>query len=68
MQYRFLQCQRIFLIKQRIYKVTLIITQFQQQSVLQTLHLPFYISMGLFGWDMALKKIVVGCELWKKLL
>jgi hypothetical protein len=23
---------------------------------------------GLFGWAVAVKKVVVGCELWKKLL
>jgi hypothetical protein len=25
-------------------------------------------SWGLFGWAVAVKKIAVGCELWKKLL
>jgi hypothetical protein len=25
-------------------------------------------SKGLFGWAVAVKKVVVGCELWKKLL
>jgi hypothetical protein len=24
--------------------------------------------MGLFGWAVAVKKVAVGCELWKKLL
>ena len=23
---------------------------------------------GLFGWAVAVKKVAVGCELWKKLL
>jgi hypothetical protein len=25
-------------------------------------------TKGLFGWAVAVKKVVVGCELWKKLL
>jgi hypothetical protein len=25
-------------------------------------------AKGLFGWAVAVKKVVVGCELWKKLL
>jgi hypothetical protein len=25
-------------------------------------------SKGLFGWAVAVKKVAVGCELWKKLL
>jgi hypothetical protein len=25
-------------------------------------------SEGLFGWAVAMKKVVVGCELWKKML
>jgi hypothetical protein len=25
-------------------------------------------SQGLFGWAVAVKKVAVGCELWKKLL
>jgi hypothetical protein len=27
-----------------------------------------YGYLGLFGWTMGVKKVVVGCELWKKLL
>jgi hypothetical protein len=27
-----------------------------------------YLIKGLFGWAVAVKKVVVGCELWKKLL
>jgi hypothetical protein len=26
------------------------------------------VTMGLFGWAVAVKKVAVGCELWKKLL
>jgi hypothetical protein len=26
------------------------------------------LAKGVFGWAVALKKAVVGCELWKKLL
>jgi hypothetical protein len=25
-----------------------------------------YIFMGVFGWIVAVKKVVVGCDLWKK--
>jgi hypothetical protein len=25
-------------------------------------------TKGLFGWAVAVKKVAVGCELWKKLL
>jgi hypothetical protein len=25
-------------------------------------------TRGLFGWAVAVKKVAVGCELWKKLL
>jgi hypothetical protein len=25
-------------------------------------------SKGLFGWAVAVEKVAVGCELWKKLL
>jgi hypothetical protein len=27
-----------------------------------------YKTKGLFGWAVAVKKVAVGCELWKKLL
>jgi hypothetical protein len=26
------------------------------------------VGVGLFGWAVAVKKVAVGCELWKKLL
>jgi hypothetical protein len=26
------------------------------------------LTWGLFGWAVAVKKVAVGCELWKKLL
>jgi hypothetical protein len=33
------------------------------------LSLPSLVSTkGLFGWAVAVKKVTVGCELWKKLL
>jgi hypothetical protein len=34
------------------------------------IHSQAYLEMskGLFGWAVALKKVAVGCELWKKLL
>jgi hypothetical protein len=28
----------------------------------------YYSILGLFGWAVAVKKVAVGCELWKKLL
>jgi hypothetical protein len=28
----------------------------------------YHQTMGLFGWAVAVKKVAVGCELWKKLL
>jgi hypothetical protein len=28
----------------------------------------FWATKGLFGWAVAVKKVAVGCELWKKQL
>jgi hypothetical protein len=27
-----------------------------------------FVTKGLFGWTVAVEKVAVGCELWKKLL
>jgi hypothetical protein len=37
------------------------------QCILGTQSAP-QMTEGLFGWTVAVKKVAVGCELWKKLL
>jgi hypothetical protein len=40
-----------------------------QHSILSILYINFFLyTKGLFGWAVAVKKVAVGCELWKKLL